>query len=368
MSLPMLLLTALMLTGGRLPSDALHRAALAVTYAVFNSAFFLMLYTGKTDRWRAPLFISYAALFIISFMSHTLEARGTLLVTNETMLKCGTPFCHIVIPTTLITAVLSRTIIFPGTMLGGYASVGSMFVIWIGASLALGKGWCSWGCFFGGLDDGFSRILRRPFIRGIPQALADLPFAILMLVVLTSSASLAPQYCAWLCPFKAVTEFRPVLTSVDFAKTAVFVSLFLGFVVVLPMLTKRRTQCALLCPFGAMQSAANSVAPCDVRLDTSACVKCGLCIRNCPTLSLTEASLAVGAPSMTCVRCGRCLDSCPKGAWHHHVRGTGPEAGHAAARLLFLYPAFLFFATMAGGSYQDGLVRLGRLVLTGRTF
>jgi polyferredoxin len=291
-----------------------------------------------------------------------------LLVSNETLLSGATPFCHIVIPATLITALLNRTIIFPGSMLGGYASVAGMLVIWIGASLALGRGWCAWGCFFGGLDEGFSRILKKPIIRDIPPAMTDLPFALLLIVAFWSTASMAPQYCAWLCPFKAVTEFRPVVTGLDVAKTAAFVSLFLGFVVALPLLTKRRAQCALLCPFGAMQSAANKLAPCDVRLDASACSKCGLCIRQCPTYSLSDASLVSGEPALTCARCGHCVDSCPKGAWHHHVRGTGSDAGRTTARLLFLYPAFLFLATIAGGIYQDGLARLGRLVLTGRPY
>ncbi|MDD5629395.1 MAG: 4Fe-4S ferredoxin, partial [Elusimicrobia bacterium] len=131
--LPMLVLTGLMLSGGRLPADLPHRVALVLTYAAFNAGFFLMLHTGKTDRWRAALYVSYALLFILSFVSHLVEARGTMLLTEETAYAGGTPFCHIVIPMTLIPAALTKTIIFPGTMTGTYAAIAAMFVIWIGA-------------------------------------------------------------------------------------------------------------------------------------------------------------------------------------------------------------------------------------------
>ncbi|MDD5627823.1 MAG: 4Fe-4S binding protein [Elusimicrobia bacterium] len=269
---------------------------------------------------------------------------------------------------TLIPAALTKTIIFPGTMTGTYAAIAAMFVIWIGASLTLGRGWCSWGCFFGGLDDGFSRVLGRPVLKAPPGRWVDLPFAILLLVVVWSAASLSPAYCEWFCPFKAVTEFTPVSDWRTLAQAVSFASLFLAFVIVLPLLMKRRAQCALLCPFGAFQSAANWVDPFAVRVDTGACVKCRLCVQRCTTFSLTDESLAAGRALQTCVKCGKCVDSCPQGAVHFHVKGTGPQAHRETARVLFLYPAFLFLATFAGGNCMDAIAKLVRLATTGRLF
>ena len=111
-----------------------------------------------------------------------------------------------------------------------------MVVLWLGTSLALGRGWCSWGCFYGGLDEGFSRVLKKPVIKKIDRKWIYLPFAVLLVIVLTSALTLSPTYCEWLCPFKAVTEFAEVTSLTAVVQTVIFVSLFIGLVIVLPIL------------------------------------------------------------------------------------------------------------------------------------
>jgi ferredoxin-type protein NapH len=367
LTLPMMVLTMMAITRGKSPSGPLEAAAVALTFVFFNLSFFFMIHTGKTDRYRAPVFITYAVAFVISFISHLIEARGSMALTEATMLGGGTPFCHIVIPMTLIPAALTKTIIFPGAIIGGFASVSSMFVLWIGASLSLGRGFCGWACFFGGLEDGFSRIFKRPFIRRINPVWTYLPYALLLAVVLTAAITLSPTYCSWLCPFKTTTEYVQVTSLKTAIQAVIFLSLFAGLVVVLPMLTKKRTQCGLFCPFGAFQSFTNKVNAFDIRIDTEKCVKCGLCVRACPTFSMDEASVAAGRSRLTCVKCGKCVDLCPKKAISYHVKGT-PAVGRRSYRLLFLYPAFLFLSTMAGHNVKDAIVRLLKLVSTGSMF
>ena len=219
-SLPMLLLTAF-LTAGRpaAASDPRKWICLGISYLFVNVIFFLMMYTGKTSTYRALFFVTFAVSFVIAFLTNLIETRGSMLLTHENMIDGNTPFCHMVIPSTLLPAVITRTIIFPGSLLKGFAAIGGMLTLWLGASLALGRGWCSWACFFGGFDEGFSRLLRRPVIRHIDRKWTYLSFAVLLGVVLTSAATLSPTYCEWLCPFKAVTEFpkvENVLTAVQF--------------------------------------------------------------------------------------------------------------------------------------------------------
>jgi polyferredoxin len=265
---------------------------------------------------------------------------------------------------TLIPAALSRTIIFPGQILEGYAPIASMFVIWIGASLALGRGWCSWGCFFGGMDDAFSRLTKKARLTINPRW-THLRWAVLLAVVLTAAAFLTPTYCTWLCPFKTVTEFAEVTTFKILVETVIFVSLFIALVIVLPILTKRRTQCSLFCPFGAMQSLANWINAFDVRSDKGKCVNCKLCMKACPTLSVTQESIRAGRPLISCMKCGTCTDVCPTGAAGFHIRGTPVGEGRFLKRILFLYAAFLFLATFSAGTIQDGLARIVRLITTG---
>lgn len=363
--LPMMLLTFMMLTRGDIPTDGKHLFSLTATALFFNLLFFLMVRTGKTDRFRSMLFITLAVCFIFSFISHLIEARGSMALSQATMIEGGTPFCHLVIPMTLIPAALTKTIIFPGTIVGSYASIASMFVLWIGVSLALGRGLCSWFCFFGGLEDGFSRILKKPILKNINTKWTYLPYAVLLVVVLMAALTLSPTYCEWLCPFKTVTEFVEITSVKILIQTIIFVSLFIGLVVVLPILTKRRTQCGLFCPLGAFQSITNKANVFDVRIDQDKCVQCKQCIKVCPTFSIDEESLNRGKVKTSCTKCGKCVDACSQKALFYHVKGTSLVSKLDRYRLLFLYPAFLVLTIMAGDFVQDAIVKTINLITTG---
>lgn len=366
--LPMLLLTTLMISKGSIPSDPVRAAILALTLVFFNAMFFMMLRTHATDKYRSILFVAMAATFVISFISNLIEERGSMMITESNMLEGEVPFCHLVIPMTLIPAALTRTINFPGSLLGSH-SIAGMIVLWTGVSLALGRGFCSWFCFFGGLEDGFSRIMKKPVFKKIDPKWTYLPIAVLVVVVILSAATLTPTYCDWLCPFKAVTEFVKITSVKVLIQTIIFVSLFIALVIVLPILTKKRTQCSMLCPLGAVQSLTNRINPFEISLDREKCIKCRKCVAACPTFSIDEKRIEAGRIKASCVKCGKCVDACPKKALSFHVKGA-PVAGGCAERserhrLFFLYPAFLVLAIMAGGFFQDALVRIIRLITTG---
>jgi polyferredoxin len=338
-----------------------------ITYVLMNALFMMMVHTGKVDKYRSILFVTYAVGFIISFIPNLLEVRGSNTFTTADILQGKIPFCHMVIPMTLIPAALNRTIIFPGSMLRGFAAIGGMLVIWLGVSLALGRGFCSWGCFYGGLEDGFSRLRKKPLLKKIDPKWRYLSYAVLLGVVLTSIATLSPTYCTWLCPFKTVTEFEKVSSILILIQTIIFISLFLGLVVILPILTKKRTQCSFLCPFGAMQSFTNKIDAFEIRIDKDKCSKCKVCVGVCPTFSLDDASLEKGKANLSCTKCGKCIDHCPQKALSLEIKGTTTSCHQGGrVRLLFLYPAFMLLLTMGGGMIQDAIYRVLLLLTTGK--
>lgn len=366
LTLPMLLLTGFMMLGASgFPKDLKVLIPMVITYFFINSIFFLMVYARKTDRYRSILFITYAVCFVITFLTNIIEVRGSMVLTHEDMVKGHTPFCHMVIPMVIVPAALTRTIIFPGSMLEGFAAIGLMLVLWLGASITLGRGWCSWACFYGGLDEGFSKIGKKPIIKNINRKWTYFPFALLLTIVLTSAITLTPTYCAWLCPFKAVTEFEEVTSTTMLLETIVFFSLFVGLVVVLPILTKKRTQCGLFCPMGAFQSFTNKFNIFDVRINPEKCVNCKLCVKVCPTFSLDEESIEKGRPRITCTKCGKCIDVCAKNAISFHIKGTPIGVNTEMARNMFLYPAFLFLAIMGSGMITGAVYRMVLLATTG---
>ncbi len=347
--------------------NSLRLFSLIITYLFMILMFIMLVHSGRVDKYRAILFFTYAVCFVISFIPGLIEARGSNTFTSADMIQGKIPFCHIVIPMTLVPAVLKQTIIFPGSILEGFASISSMLVIWLGTTLALGRGFCSWGCFYGGIEDGFSRLLKKPLVKKLNPKWRYLSFAVLLGVVLTSLATLSPTYCTWLCPFKAVTEYEKISTFLVMIQTVIFVLLFLGSVIVLPILTQKRTQCSLWCPFGAMQSLMNKINAFEVRINKDKCIHCKVCIGVCPTFSLDEDDLKTGKANLTCTRCGKCISHCPKGAISLEIKGTPTSCQQERrVRLLFLYPAFMLLFIMGSGMIQNAIYRILLLLTTGK--
>ncbi|MBP2649263.1 MAG: 4Fe-4S ferredoxin [Firmicutes bacterium] len=367
-SLPMLILTAFLISRGSMPVEPLKVVAFSMTYILINGLFFLMIYTGKVYHYRAILFITVAVAFIIAFGANLLEERGSMLLRTENTLAGDAPFCHLVIPAIIIPAVVTKTIIFPGTIIDRFASISGMLVLWLGASVALGRGWCSWVCFYGGLDEGFSCLCRKPVIKNIADQWRYLPWAVLLVVVLVSALTFSPAYCEWLCPFKTVTEFSAITSFKILVQTIIFLLLFISLVVVLPILTGRRIQCGLFCPFAAFQALTNKFNIFTIGINREKCVECKRCVKGCPTFSLDTVSVKQGKPLLSCTKCGKCIDNCPKQAISFRLKGIPVGVNTQSAKILFLYPAFTFAAAVGGGFIYGALIRVLKLITTGSMF
>ena len=369
--LPAALLSSLTWLGNLMSGeiDPLIVIALVASWLGFTVLFVLMLTTGKTYRYRSIMFILTAIALPLDFIPYMLETYGSMMLSEDVMFNGGASFCPLTMPMIIVPALVKGVVIFPGEILPGMAkgAFSVMFILWVGASLSVGRGWCSWGGFYGGWDELFSRLRKKPLIkhRQIDSRWRYLPFAVLLAIVLLSAITFSPIYCEWLCPFKAVTEFQAPSSALAVIQITIFALLFLGLVVVLPLLTKRRIQCGLFCPFGAMQSFLNKINIFEVRIDLEKCTQCKKCIRECPTFSLDESSLESGKPLMTCTKCAQCVDTCPQGAIAYHIKGTPLKANSIVAKVLFLYPAYILLMFLGAGSVAAALYRILMLVTTG---
>ena len=300
---------------GRTGLEAISAWVLTIFYI---SVYFLMLYTGNMSKYRRIFFVTATLIFFPAFIAILFETRGSMILTAKDVFMSETPFCHIVTPMTIIPYMLFKSVIFPAQVSHGYASIYSMFIIWLIATLTIGRGWCSWICFYGGWDEGISRIAKKPVIKLDPKSkkIRYFSFAILAFVVLASLTTLTAVYCELLCPFKMITEFGEITDMKSFILTIIFILTFFSLVIVLPYLTKKRFQCMSFCPFGAFQSLVDKVSLYRVRIDIEKCIQCMKCVESCPTMSLTEEIIkeGKGKPSITCTKCGECMDCCPKGA------------------------------------------------------
>jgi ferredoxin-type protein NapH len=362
-TLPMFLITFLFITGGRPNfSDPASGLAMLTVFLLVNVLYFFMHYTGKTDRYRAVLFIIFALSLSYTLIHNMLQVRQSMSFSQADILECKIPFCHLVIPMMILPAAFTKSIIFPGSIIGGFANISSMAVLWAVATIVLGRGFCSWGCFYGGWDDGFSRFRKRRVIKNISDLWKWMPFAVLIMVALSAALTLMPTYCSWICPFKAVTEFEQVTSVESATKAGIFLSLFGGLVIALPVMTKKRTQCSFLCPLGAINTLSNKITPFTVKIDKKFCNECFKCVEACPMYAVTREDIKAGKVSLFCSKCGKCVDACPRNAIHYGIRGIPAGTMKNFSRNLFLFVSFLFMAIFSSGSVISTFQGLFKLI------
>lgn len=292
------------------------------------SVFLIALFAGMTFSehrkkgsgviYRRIFQTVFAVGFCAAFISDLYAERGSMAITSQAMSNAELPFCHIAIPQALLPLLVTKNIIFPARISGHYAAVASMILIWLVCTLILGRGWCSWVCFYGGWEEGFSHLAKKPRIKLLPKnkEIRELHFGFFFFIVLASLCQMACAYCEWFCPFKLVTEYSPVNSIPSLIATIIFVGLFVGLVIVLPILTKKRTQCSALCPFGAFASLTDRFSAFRMKIDTEKCVGCMKCATVCPfsAIDIKTIQEKKGRPEITCAKCGECVAVCPQGA------------------------------------------------------
>ena len=351
LTLPIALWSLLMFANPQRHPNRSMQIAGMITAVFMIALFFMMMRTRSTYRWRRWFFVALGILFPVGFIHTVIAMRGTMGLPIEEMIAGRTPFCYMPIPLLILPAAFTKSLVFPGSISG----MAGMAGLWLAVTLVVGKGWCSYACFFGGIEEGMASVSPRAKVRKIDPRWRYGPWAVLLAMVLLSLALFEPAYCMWLCPFKAVSEYVAARNTVGMVQNGIFIVLFAGLVIALPLLTKKRTQCAFFCPFGAFQSIFNKTSVFDVKIDRARCSPCVLCKTACPTMSLTDESIAKGETLMSCMKCGACVDACLKNAVVWHIKGTEIANKPERARLMFLYAAWAMAVMFGGSIITEGL-------------
>ena len=341
-------------------------APASVIYAAFLFVIFIKMTSAERKEagsgviYRRICQTVFAVGFCIAFISDLYDARGSMSITENAMSNAELPFCHITIPQVLTPLLVTKNIIFPAKIIGDYAAVASMLLIWLVSTFTVGRGWCSWICFYGGWEEGFSHLAKKRRLNLLPKnrEVRDFHLGFFFFIVLASLCELACMYCDWFCPFKLVTEFSPITSIPTLIATVMFIGLFLGLVVVLPILTKKRTQCSLLCPYGAFASLTDRFSLFKIKIDTQKCTGCMKCASTCPFSAIDIKTIQdkKGHPELTCAKCGECINACPQKAISYDFRFLlkGASCGDKVSYLLhpaqlFRFAAYTFFVIMSSG-------------------
>lgn len=345
-----------------------------------------MIYrTGKVSKYRSIFFIIYAFSFIISFVSHLIEQRGGMVLTQQAIDNLEVPLCPVAIPQLILPAILKQMLIFPTKLLEGpYGGFYPILFMWLVGVISLGKGWCSWGCFFGGIDEGFSKILHKEKIpsKNLNPKWRYFSFALLFVIIIWAFLSMEPVYCAWICPLKLVTEYVEITNLTTYLQAVIFITLGIGLLIILPLLSKKRIHCGTFCPLGASQSIVGLINPYRVKIDKEKCINCKKCEKLCPIFAINEGKI-----SMTCIRCGKCMDECPTRAIDFRLLGIPFSTKDRVlssriknkilalplrfieeiidARTIFVFGALLFGAIISGSFVPQTMLRIYRLFTEG---
>ena len=240
----------------------------------------------------------------------------------------------------------------------------------LGATILLGRLYCSTLCPLGVLQDVINAVSKRihakkkfeykkpvPFIRLVVLLLFLMGYLALFVGLISKSAvgtcKRISSYVSWVSllfdPYSiygriACNVFKPIYQSgnnlywyvcklcgiKEVAGLPVYyvnaiplslaaVGVALGFLIVIGYLAWRngRTYCNTICPVGAFLGLLSRISIFRVWIDKSKCGSCGLCARECKSSCIDSKGKVVD--NSRCVDCFDCLSACHKDAIHYGI-------------------------------------------------
>jgi len=187
-----------------------------------------------------------------------------------------------------------------------------LLVAFLSISWLLRKSFCSWLCPVGTLSeylwragrDIFKRNWRLPRILDI--GLRGLKYLLLGLFVYAIAGMSVPALRAFLeGPYGLIADVK-LLNFFRYLSVGGAITLLI--LVVLSVFVQN-FWCRYLCPYGALVGLFSLASPLRIRRDTSLCIDCGKCARECP--SILPVDQLVTIRSAECTGCMQCIAACP---------------------------------------------------------
>jgi len=296
---------------------------------------FLIYRSGAISKYRSILFILIAFFFFLGFN----------LFRFFSFADATPPYCHIAQVPTLLNFIYSQYLALTS---GDWRIWGPLTLgfAWLLIIFTIGQGICSWVCFYGGIDEAFSKVAKKQLIRlNRPGPWRDFPIAFLIFLLIVSFLQGLPFFCNWFCPFKLTEAFWSNYPVIRIVQAVLFWTVLTVFLIAFPILTKKRTFCSLICPFGAFVSLCGKVSPYRVIINKEKCIACGRCQNVCPMLAIEDKNSKEYKISHFCNRCGKCIDVCPGGA----INILTGRAGQAIdTRDIFIFLSLLLTGVISG--------------------
>lgn len=337
------------------------RGAGYLTAKIFYSLFlaiitFLIFYTGKISRYRSLFFIISAICFIIVYKFKLWGITGNFFIAPQKNVP-EVPICHIALASNFFITFLDqlKAMFLYAWDKWGFYTIGIFYIF---STLAIGQGFCSWVCFYGGVDEFFSKIFNKRVIKidNVPGKIRDFPLGFLLFLLLSSIILFEPVFCLWFCPLKMTTALLNSGETLTYKmQIAIFVLVGIIFLILLPLLTKKRTFCSFICPFGAFISVAGRINPYKLEIANEKCKKCNKCIYTCLSFAINDNYKITNY----CTKCFKCVGECPEEAINLRI---GKNNYSDKLFVFFVLSAIIFGGTISSFFIPEAFYLLFNLV------
>ncbi len=272
-------------------------------------------YARYALQWGLFLFLFYAGYRFYFFVEHFLTQGTVLQGTEETILRSRFPSIEGFLPIGALMAL--KLWITEGIFDSIHPSALVIFVAALVLALVLKKGFCGWICPVGAISDGVWKLGKKIFGRNftIPRyadyglrSVKYILMAFFIYVVVLKMPSFAIlQFIGG--DYYKIADVKMLFFFTEMSTTTA-VSLSLLFIL---SLFYKNFWCRYLCPYGALLGLISFFSPLTITRNNAACIHCGKCTKNCPSLLPVEQLRSVRSPE--CTGCLTCVSHCPaKGA------------------------------------------------------
>ncbi len=189
-------------------------------------------------------------------------------------------------------------------------------IIFLGAllvSLLLKKSFCGWICPVGTVSDAVWKGGRKVFgknfavIKYIDFPLRSLKYILMAFFLYVIIIQMTPlQITGFLnTPYWKVSDMKLLKFFTEMSLTTkITLSALFGL-----SLLYKNFWCRYLCPYGGLLGLLSILSPVKIKRNETACIQCGLCSKNCPSLLPVDKKETVRSPE--CTGCLTCVSHCP---------------------------------------------------------
>lgn len=261
-------------------------------------------------QWGIFFFLIYAGYKFYVFIEH-LASPDTQNLTPETILSLRSPSVEGFLPIGALMAfkLWVTTGIFDRIHPAGLV----MFIAALLMALLLKKSFCGWICPVGALSDFVWKFGRKIFGKNFTlkkhadYPLRSLKYILMLFFIYVIIIKMPPPAILRFLErdYYKIADVKMLYFFTEMT-TLTFIFLLVLFLLSLPF---KNFWCRYLCPYGALLGLLSFFSPLKITRNLDACIDCGKCSKNCPSLLPVDKKIRLKSPE--CTGCMTCVSHCP---------------------------------------------------------